>query len=673
MTWPVPRQARQSSERIGGSVAAGIGGERSGCGLRSSAPVSAPATQEGNPTERSDRARSSGIASGIGPLLVLCLITAGAAVLRLSSLRLVAPDPFYDAAVRSMSQSLHNFFFGAYEPGGSVSIDKPPIDLWLQVVSVKLFGFGPVALKLPQAIAGTLAAPLLYDAVRRVFGVLAGLASALVLAVLPIAVLTARSDTMDSVMMLLSVLALWLLVRFVGDRRARWLYLAAVAMGLAFNVKLFQGLVGLPALALLAWLAGPTRRSRRLVLAGGVFVAVSLSWLTATLIVPNAPYAIGSTNGSAWNAAFVFNGYDRIADPATQPSLNSPDSTGPSKPLGNSEEQRADVPIGTPSVLRLFAHDGPLSGLRLGFVLLSALALGVPALIASVRVAEERVGVARAREQRVVAVALLVWLGTGVVLFSGMARLHPRYTDGFTPAVAAAAGIGLAWIARASVEAGTRAALAARITAAAAAVALVLYGRYLLDDASTIWRVTALAGAAALVAAAVPLPASRAWLMRSRGLAIAGALAAAGLLIPVSIARGLVIHHEDDAGHVGAMAPAETASLSAYLKAHRDGAHYELATAAATQAGALIAHDGQPVLVLTSYNARPLVPVSRLAELVAEGAVRYALLEGGCGPRTSRELAQCSTDAFWVRAHGRDVSKAAGLSRSKLLWRLRSR
>ena len=36
----------------------------------------------------------------------------------------VSPDPFYDAAVRSMSLSWHNFFFGAFEPSASVSIDK---------------------------------------------------------------------------------------------------------------------------------------------------------------------------------------------------------------------------------------------------------------------------------------------------------------------------------------------------------------------------------------------------------------------------------------------------------------------------------------------------------------------------------------------------------------------
>ena len=50
--------------------------------------------------------------------------------------------------------------------------------------------------------------------------------------------------------MLLSVVALWLLVRFAQTDGSRWCYLAAAAMGLAFNVKLFEGLVALPALAL---------------------------------------------------------------------------------------------------------------------------------------------------------------------------------------------------------------------------------------------------------------------------------------------------------------------------------------------------------------------------------------------------------------------------------------
>ena len=47
-------------------------------------------------------------------------------VLRVTGLGSVQPDPFYDAAVRSMGESWHAFLFGALEPGGTVAIDKPP-------------------------------------------------------------------------------------------------------------------------------------------------------------------------------------------------------------------------------------------------------------------------------------------------------------------------------------------------------------------------------------------------------------------------------------------------------------------------------------------------------------------------------------------------------------------
>ena len=596
--------------------------------------------------------RPLGRAAAIAAVVLIAVL---AGVLRLTALGSVRLDPFYDAAVRSMSLSVHNFFFGAYEPGGSVAIDKPPIDLWLQVISVKLFGFTSTALKLPQAVAGTLAVPLLFDAVRRVFGPLAGLAAGLVLAVLPIAVLSARSDTMDAVMMLLSVLTFWLLVRYAREQSPRFLYLAAAAMGLAFNVKLLESFVGLPALALLALLAANERRWRRLAGAAAVYLVVALSWLAATLVVGGAPYAIGSTNGSAWNAAFVFNGYDRIARPASSPDLSGTDaSTTRRQPAGQSELQRAAVPIGTPAPLRLFDHDGPLSGLRLGYVLLAALLLGAPALaVAAVRAPA-------GRPERAAATALLLWLATGVVLFSAMARLHPRYTEGFTPAVAAAAGIGVAWAIRAV-------GAAARALAAVAAVGLALYGHYLLGGASTVWLIGGLAAALAVAAAALPIPAPRV-----RPVVLALGLGVAALLLPVTVAVGLARHSESDAGVVGVMRPGQAQALSTYLRAHAPAGpgRYELAVGAATQAAELIVRDARPVLVLTSFDARPMLSVDRLARLVAAGSVDYALLGGGCGPRTPHRLPSCSPLAFWVRAHGVDVSAAAGLDRPKLLWRL---
>ena len=59
---------------------------------------------------------------------------------------------YYSAAVRSMLGSLHNFFFVSSDPGGLISVDKPPLGLWLQAFSAKLFGFHPLSLLLPQAL-----------------------------------------------------------------------------------------------------------------------------------------------------------------------------------------------------------------------------------------------------------------------------------------------------------------------------------------------------------------------------------------------------------------------------------------------------------------------------------------------------------------------------------------
>ncbi len=113
-------------------------------------------------------------------------------------------------------------FFGALEPSGTVSIDKPPVDLWLQVASTRVLGFGLMGLHLPEALGGVLACGLLFGALRRPFGLSAALAATLALAVLPISVLTARSDTMDSILAALEVGALWLSWKALESGRMRW-------------------------------------------------------------------------------------------------------------------------------------------------------------------------------------------------------------------------------------------------------------------------------------------------------------------------------------------------------------------------------------------------------------------------------------------------------------------
>jgi 4-amino-4-deoxy-L-arabinose transferase-like glycosyltransferase len=61
---------------------------------------------------------------------------------------------YYAAGVRSMSESWHNFLYNSFDPAGFLSLDKPPLAIWLQVVGAKLFGFSWMSILLPQVVSG---------------------------------------------------------------------------------------------------------------------------------------------------------------------------------------------------------------------------------------------------------------------------------------------------------------------------------------------------------------------------------------------------------------------------------------------------------------------------------------------------------------------------------------
>jgi 4-amino-4-deoxy-L-arabinose transferase-like glycosyltransferase len=608
---------------------------------------------------------------------LLALITLAAAALRLIAIGKVETDPFYDAAVRSMGLSWHNFFFGAFEPGASTSIDKPPVDLWLQVASVKLFGFTPSALKLPEALSGVAAVPLLFVAVRRIWSATAGLAAAASLALLPVDVITSRSDTMDAVMMLLIVLALVFVVRACESGAVAWLLAGAAVLGIAFDVKILESLVALPALGLVV-LVGfpgtPLARVLKLLAAAAVYVIFALAWLGATLLAPahDRPWAIGSTNGSAWNAVFVFNGSERLGGKSPEPQSTQYES-GHSYPVAT-QSDRDHIPIVSPSATRLLARIGPLSGERLGMELLAGLLLGIPALLWGLQRRqsdrggeqdEDAEGAGSRKLRLACAAGLVLWALTGIVLFSHMARLHPRYVEGFLPAVVALLGIGAAWASQ------PRGRLRLLVLTVALAI-LVVYGERLLYGTSPEWWISALSALAAVVlAAAARLPNVPARLR----VAIAPPLVLAlTLCVPLAISFGTDVtsinDHISDAGYVGALPEAELNLASRYLRTHQGSARYEVAAQSATQIGSLIVKDARPIVILTTYNARVFTSVTKLKRLIAAGELRYAFLNTACPRHPLPTDSGCSAPARWIRAHGRDVSRRAGLGRGGVIWLL---
>jgi 4-amino-4-deoxy-L-arabinose transferase-like glycosyltransferase len=601
-------------------------------------------------------------------LLAICGVTALAAGLRFADLAHVLGNPFYDAAVRSMSQSWHNFFFGAFEPGGRIAIDKPPVDLWLQVASVKLFGWNAIALRLPEALAGTACVPLLYDIVRRVFGRPAGLAAALAMAVLPVAVLTARSDTMDSLMVALLLGALWLAVRAIQTQRARFLYLAALTIGLAFNVKLFEAFLPLGAFGLLYLVAARQpwgRRIEHLIVALLLVVAMSLSWATAVSLSPahDRPFPVGSTNGSVWNVILIWNGLDRISPQASlHPSLAKHHAKHPH----NANHTHSDPASPT----RLFGAGGPHYGRAIGSELLPALLLGAVALVLALlawlhKGRWERPDGAR-RLRRGLVLCLGIWMLIGFVLFSDVTRLHLRYLESFTPAVAGVLGIAVvALVLRARDSAPAGAALVGGVAVTAA---------YASGLGGGAWRQLAVVAGAAAVGAAI----AQTLVRRRRPLItpiVAAALAVLALVsllaAPAGESLAIVSGHRSDSGRPGWMPPAEVTKLSAYLQRHTRANHYEFATPTASTAGPLIVHDGRPVLVLERIDHKALVSLRALKHAVRHKRVRYVLMGKPCRTHKSGKSFSRIATRRWICETGKDVSRKAGLHHRGVLFRLR--
>lgn len=229
-------------------------------------------------------------------------------------------NTYYAAAVRSMLQSWHNFFFVAYDPGGFISLDKPPVGFWVQVISVKLFGFSPWSLLLPQALAEVLAVALLFYLVRRSFGLLAATLAALAMAITPVGVVMSRDNNLDVTLILVLLLATWAILRAVETGRLRWLLLSMALVGVGFNVKMLQAYLVLPALLLFYLLfAAHTWRTRlaRLALALVVLLVISFSWVTVVDLTPASqrPYVGSSQSNSELELVLGYNGLGRLFNP----------------------------------------------------------------------------------------------------------------------------------------------------------------------------------------------------------------------------------------------------------------------------------------------------------------------------------------------------------------------
>ncbi len=388
----------------------------------------------------------------------LLALLAGTAVLYLWNLSASGyANEYYAAAAQAGAQSWKAWLFGSLDSGNAITVDKPPAALWVMTASARLLGFSSWSLLVPQALMGVASVGLLYGAVRRWAGPVAGLVAGAALALTPAAVLMFRFDNPDALLTLLLVAGAYAVVRAVDAASVKastwWLVAAGAGVGLAFLTKMGQALLVVPAFGLVYLVACPTRLRTRLlqlvaalaamVAAAGWYIALVELWPAA-----DRPFIGGSTTNSLLELALGYNGIGRL--------FGGSGNGGGSGGMGGSANTAFG---GTAGITRLFTGE---IALEVSWLLPAALVLLVAGLWLSLRAP---------RTDRLRA-AMLLWGGwtlvTGLVFSYMNGTMHPYYTVALAPGVAALVGIGTValWRMRTSVVARGALALASAATAA---------------------------------------------------------------------------------------------------------------------------------------------------------------------------------------------------------------
>ncbi|MFJ6897963.1 ArnT family glycosyltransferase [Streptomyces hokutonensis] len=249
------------------------------------------------------------------PALVAIMVLA--AVLYSWNLTGSSLNSFYSSAIYSGTQSWKAWFFGSLDAGNFITVDKPPFSLMVMGLSCRIFGFGTWQMMLPEVAAALGTIWILHSSVKRYFGHVAATIAALVLALTPITVAINRDNNPDTLLVLLMVAGAALGLRAVRTEKLLPLVGSAVCFGFAFNTKLLQGYIALPAVFAVYLFASKLGWKKKLVQLAVATVALAVSsfwWATAVSLVPAAdrPYIGGSTDGTAWDLIMGYDGFGRV-------------------------------------------------------------------------------------------------------------------------------------------------------------------------------------------------------------------------------------------------------------------------------------------------------------------------------------------------------------------------
>ncbi|MGA5136561.1 glycosyltransferase family 39 protein [Streptomyces azureus] len=633
-------------------------------------------------------------------LPVLLAILALAAVLYSWNLSGSSLNSFYSAAVLSGTQSWKAWFFGSLDAGNFLTVDKPPLALMVMGLSCRVFGYGTWQMMAPIIVAALATIWILHASVKRVFGHAAAAVAALVLALTPITVAINRDNNPDTLLVFLMVSGAALALRAVRNGRLLPLLGSAACFGLAFNTKMLQGYIALPAVFAVYVYAsrlGWRKKAVNLALAAVALAVSSFWWAAAVSLVPASerPYIGGSTDGTAWNLITGYNGLGRI--------LGGEGNGGGGGGGGFS---------GTAGLGRMFNDilGGQISWLIpfAGIALVGGLVL-----------------CGRAPRTDLTRAALVLWGGWTALHYLTFAlaegTMHPYYTTALAPGIAALCGGGGVLLLRAfrtdrrwvwvlPLGLGVTAVWAAVLLRRASGwntwlwpsvlvvMALALVGLFVFRSGASGLRLLAVSVAAAVVAA-VAGPAAYAWSVPSgsgggmggtnptagpstgggfggpggggggggRDFPGGGSVVPGGGAMPGGGAQGGNAQagggfpggEAPTGGRPGGMGGSVGSELISYLKKHQDGARWLLAVSSSQSAAQLIVSSGEPVISMWGWSGSDrAMTLAKLKELVKKGELHYVQLGGGMGGGPGGDSSLGSEVTAWVQKHGTAVKDA---------------
>ena len=556
-------------------------------------------------------------------------------------------NSYYAAAVQAASQDWTAWLFGSLDVANYVSVDKPPLATMVMGLSTRLFGFSSFSMLLPSVLAGVGSVWLVYGAVKRQFGFTSAVIAGAILMLTPVAALMFGFNNPDAILTLMLTASGYAFLRSLeGKRPLLWLGLAGLFTGLAFNAKMLQGLMVLPAMVVVYLVfAKPPMVTRflHLMFAGIITTMSTLWWSVLVWLTPagSRPW-VGSTNdNNIWSLIFGYNGFGRLlggrGGGGGPGGGHSPGGTG----FG-----------GQTGIFRIFnSNFGP----NIAWLLALALA-GGGLLLWILRKTP------RTNRGRAAVIFWMLWLLIHIVIFSMTSGvIHPYYVVVMAPAVAALVGISLPFLWGAHTRRKPYAWLLPVLVGVTAVTTVIILG-YASTMMWLMW-IVGLLGLAGMIGLLINLYTPRRWLQNS---AIVAALAACTLAPTVyTLATANVAH----TGSIPTAGPSSTAmqgsnnetsqadsQLVQYLLRNQNGATWLVAVASANESAAIQLTSGQPVMAVGGFNGSdtPLT-LEQFKQLVKDGKVRYYAISsrgrGGGGPGGSN-----NEIAAWVKQTGTVVN-----------------